>query len=158
MRSLWFLDCLVRVPDHGYAPDGRYSMHELTAPPGSQPPPHIHHDEDEGFYVLEGEVTLFTPDWARRLGPGEMAHGPQGVPHTFRAGAEGVRMLVVSAPAGFAGFIEEMSVPAERDALPVLSGPPDIVRLTEVAARHGIEFVGPPGALPAPARTVLGPA
>jgi len=152
MRSIWFLDCLVRVPEHGYAPDGRYAVLEFTAPAGSQPPPHIHHDEDEGFYVLDGEITLHTPDGALTLGPGEAAHGPQGVPHTVRAGAEGVRMLVISAPAGFADFVEEMGVPAERDALPVLSGPPDIVRLTEVAARHGIEFVGAPGTLPAPAR------
>jgi len=158
MRSIWFLDCLVRVPERGSAPDGRYAVHELTAPPGSQPPPHIHHNEDEGFYVLDGEITLYTPDGALTLGPGEMANGPQGVPHTFRAGPAGVRMLVIFAPAGFADFVEEIGVPAERDELPVMSGPPDMVRLTEVAARHGIEFVGPPGAVPAPAQAALGPA
>jgi quercetin dioxygenase-like cupin family protein len=150
MRSIWFLDCLVRMPAAGPAPDGRYAVLELTAPPGSQPPPHIHHNEDEGFYVLDGEATLFTPQGGQTLRPGDMAHGPQGVPHTLRAGPEGVRMLVISAPAGFADFVLELGVPAERDGLPVLEGPPDIVRLTEVAARHGIEFVGAPGTLPAP--------
>ena len=148
MTSIWFLDCLVRDPDPSAAADAPLALLEVTAPPGSQPPPHIHHNEDEGFYVLEGDVTLHTAHGERTLGPGEFAVGPRGVPHTYRAGARGVRMLVVSAPAGFAEFVREMGVPAEREELPVLEGPPDIVRLTEVAARHGIEFTGPPGTLP----------
>jgi quercetin dioxygenase-like cupin family protein len=150
MRSIWFLDCLVRDLSPDTAPDASYAMLELSAPPGSQPPPHIHHDEDEGFYVLDGEITLFDPEGEATLRPGEHLTTPRGVPHTFRAGPDGVRALVVSAPAGFAQFVRELGVPAEWDELPILDGPPDLVALTEVAARYGIEFVGPPGTLPPP--------
>ena len=148
MRSIWFLDCLVRDLSPDTDPDASYAMLELSAPPGSQPPPHIHHNEDEGFYVLDGEITLFGPEGETTLRPGEHLMTLRGVPHTFRAGPAGVRALVVSAPGGFAQFVRELGVPAEADELPLLDGPPDLVALTEVAARHGIEFVGPPGALP----------
>lgn len=150
MTSIWFLDCLVRDPDPAATADAPLALLEITAPPGSQPPPHIHHNEDEGFYVLDGDITLYTADGQTTLAPGQFAVGPRGIPHTYRAGERGVRMLVVSTPAGFAEFVREMGVPAARDEVPVLEGPPDIARLTEVAARHGIEFTGPPGALPRP--------
>ena len=151
MRSIWFLDCLFRDLSPDTDPDASYALLELSAPPGSQPPPHIHHNEDEGFYVLDGEITLFGPDGETTLRPGEHLTTPRGVPHTFRAGPDGVRALVISAPGGFARFVRDFGVPAERDELPTLDGPPDLAALTEVAARNGIEFVGPPGALPAPA-------
>lgn len=150
MHSIWFLDCLIRVLSGSDGPEGRYAVLEITAPAGSHPPPHVHHNEDEGFYVLEGELTLYTPGHEVTLPPGAFANGPQGVPHTFRVGPEGVRMLVISAPAGFVAFVQELGVPAERDEPPVLDGPADLVRLAEVAARHGIEFVGAPGTVPAP--------
>jgi quercetin dioxygenase-like cupin family protein len=148
MTSIWFLDCLVRDPAPAIAGTDPVGVLEMTAPPGSQPPPHVHHDEDEAFYVLEGEVTLFTSEGETTLGPGGFAVGPRGVPHTFRAGGSGVRMLVISTPAGFVDFVRELGVPAAREELPTLDGPPDVVALTEVAARHGIEFTGPPGTLP----------
>jgi len=149
MDSIWFLDCLIRDLSPGSAPDASYAVLEMTAPPGSQPPPHIHHNEDEGFYVLDGEITLFTPEGEKTLRPGHHLTAPRGVPHTVRAGPQGVRALVVSAPGGFAAFVRELGVPARHEGLPVLEGPPDLVALTQAAARNGIEFVGPPGALPA---------
>lgn len=151
MRSIWFLDCLMRDLSPDSAPDASYAVLEMTAPPASQPPPHIHHNEDEGFYVLEGEITLFSPEGEATLRPGEHLTSPRGVPHTFRAGPEGVRALVISAPGGFAAFVRELGVTAARDELPTLDGPSDPVALSEAAARNRIEFVGPPGALPAAA-------
>lgn len=147
MDAIWFLDCLVRDLSDGSAP---YAVLELTAPAGSQPPPHIHHHEDEGFFVLEGDITVFTPQGATHLAPGGFVNGPRGVPHTYRAGEAGARMLVISAPRGFADFVRELGVPAETETLPVLDGPPDLERLVAVAARHGIEFTGAPGTVPRP--------
>ncbi len=82
MTSIWFLDCLVRDPAPAIAGPAPQGVLEMTAPPGSQPPPHVHHDEDEGFYVLEGEVTLFTPEGETTLGPGEFAVGPRSLIHS----------------------------------------------------------------------------
>jgi cob(I)alamin adenosyltransferase len=58
-------------------------------------------------------------------------------------------MLCVSAPAGFVDFVRAVGRPAEREALPVLDGPPDVDLLIREAANHGITMVGPPGTVPA---------
>jgi mannose-6-phosphate isomerase-like protein (cupin superfamily) len=148
MRSIWFFGCLVRDLSPQAGAGSGYALLEITAPPGSQPPPHIHHREDEGFYVLEGEMSVFTAAGGTTLRPGDHLTGPRGVAHTSRAGPRGVRKLVISAPGGFADFVREVGVPAARDELPPPEGPPEVGAITEAAARRGIEFVGPPGALP----------
>jgi mannose-6-phosphate isomerase-like protein (cupin superfamily) len=150
MDSYWFLDSLVRVHVRGEDTDGRYSVVESLEPSGHQPPPHIHHDDDEGFYVLEGEITVYAGEQETVVGPGAFLNAPRGVPHTFRVtSAEPARMLVTSAPARFDAFVRDVGEPAARDELPVLDGPPDVERLVAIAARHGIEILGPPGLLPA---------
>jgi mannose-6-phosphate isomerase-like protein (cupin superfamily) len=60
MRSIWFFGCLVRDLSPRAGAGSGYALLEITAPPGSQPPPHIHHRDDEGFCVLEGEMSVFT--------------------------------------------------------------------------------------------------
>jgi mannose-6-phosphate isomerase-like protein (cupin superfamily) len=150
MDSYWFLDTLVRVHVRGEETGGRYSVVEALEPPGHQPPPHVHHDDDEGFYVLEGEITVWAGDEETVLGPGDFLNAPRGVPHTFRVtSTRPARVLVTSAPARFDAFVREFGTPAERDELPVLDSPPDVERLVATAARHGVEILGPPGMLPA---------
>ncbi len=55
-------------------------MVEMLAPPGDQPPLHRH--QDEGFYVLEGELSLWAGDEHVVLRAGQFANAPRGVPHT----------------------------------------------------------------------------
>ncbi len=149
-RSIWFLDTLVRIHSDGEQTGDRSALLESIAPSGHQPPPHVHHHEDETFFVLEGELTVHTPTDAIVVGPGESAFAVRGVPHTFAVTSPGAaRFLVTSTPAGFERFVEAFGTPAERDALPVLDGPPDAERLARVAAEHGIDLLGPPGMLPA---------
>jgi|tagenome__1003787_1003787.scaffolds.fasta_scaffold20846951_2 mannose-6-phosphate isomerase-like protein (cupin superfamily) len=149
MNSYWFLDTLVRVHVRGEDTDGRYSVVECLAPAGHQPPPHVHHDDDEGFYVIEGEITVYAGDDETVLGPGDFLNAPRGVPHTFRVtSAERARVLVTSAPARFDAFVRALGEPATRDELPVLDGSPDVERLVATAARYGVEILGPPGMLP----------
>jgi mannose-6-phosphate isomerase-like protein (cupin superfamily) len=155
MDTYWFLDTLVRVHADADSTGGRLGLAECIAPAGHQPPPHVHHREDEGFYVLEGEITVYTPDEEVVLGPGAFLNAPRGVPHTFRVSSpERARWLVTSSPAGFEAFVRDYGQPAARDELPLLDGPPDVERLVAIAAGHGIEILGPPGMLPAelPAR------
>ena len=145
MERLWFIANLVEVLE---ARDG-YSLVRVHCPPGDQPPLHVHEHEDEGFYVLEGSVTLWAGDEPPiKLVPGEYALAPHGVPHTYRAGDAGAVMLVTSAPGNFVPFLREAGEPALRPELPVLDGPPDPERLARIAASHGITILGPPGMLP----------
>jgi quercetin dioxygenase-like cupin family protein len=147
----WFLANLVYVHLHGDAAGGRLGVVEVVMPPGDEPPLHIHHGHDESFYVLEGELTLYLPGEERTLRAGEFTLAPRGVPHIYRAGEAGARALVHSSPAGFEAFVEEMSVIAGAAELPAPAGPPSpeqARRLTDVAATHGIEILGPPGLRP----------
>jgi hypothetical protein len=109
-------------------------------------------EQDEGFYVLEGELTLFVAGGeARRLRAGDFALAPRGVPHAYRAGEDGARALVQSSPSGFEAFVESMSRPAEGPGLPELAGPPSpeqAAHLAAVAADHGIDILGPLGTRP----------
>ena len=114
------------------------------------PPPHVHDRDAEGCFVLEGEVTIYGSAGERVLRPGQGAHLPAGEPHTFRVtSAEPARMLLISAPAGFADFVRAVGRPAASETLPVLDGPPDVDAFAAAAEQHGITFVGPPGAVPA---------
>ena len=150
MHSYRFLDTLVRVHVSGEDTDGRYGAVEYLGPAGHQPPPHVHHDDDEGFYVIEGEITVFVGEDEIVLGPGEFRNAPRGVPHTVRVTSpDPARVLVTSAPARFDAFVREFGEPTDSDELPVPEGPPDVERLIATAARHGIEILGPPGMLPA---------
>lgn len=114
---------------------------ELTAiPAGDMPPLHVHHSHDEGFYVLDGEMTLHMPDERSvTLRAGDFFLAPRGVPHTYRVSDEGpAAWLCLSTPAGFDHFVAEVGALAEQDPAAV----------TAVGARHGIEILGPPGARP----------
>jgi quercetin dioxygenase-like cupin family protein len=150
-QPLWFLQDLVTIHLRGEDNDGRIGLVESTMPPHDEPPLHVHREHDEGFYVLEGEVTVFLPGEEHVLRAGEFLLAPRGVPHTYRAGDAGARALVHSSPAGFEAFVEAVSQPADAPVLPEPAGPPtpeQAARLTAVAAEHGIEILGPPGMRP----------
>jgi quercetin dioxygenase-like cupin family protein len=145
--QLWFGNTLVSFPvPHGAGGDG-VSVMESVAPCGDSPPLHIHHDEDEIFHVVEGDLTLLVGGETLRLGPGQTALAPQGVAHTYRVASEQARWLVVTANGSFERFVRAASRPAERPALPEPSGPPspdEHRELAELCAGFGIELVGPP--------------
>ena len=115
----------------------------MDKPAGEMPPLHVHRNEDEGFYVLGGELTLYLPGDSVTLRAGEFFLAPRGVPHTYEVGADGARVLVSSVPSGFERFVADV---AALDAV-------DPATLTAVAAAHGIDILGPPGARPLPLST-----
>jgi quercetin dioxygenase-like cupin family protein len=146
-EAFWFAGQLATVKISGAETEGRWTLVEFEAPPGNGPPLHVHRDDDESFYVIDGEITFYLGDAVIEARAGSFAFAPRGVPHTFVVGGEApARYLVVSAPAGFERFVSEASVPAEsRTIPPPPDGPPDAAALVALAARHGIEILGPPG-------------
>ena len=113
------------------------------------PPLHVHRRDDETFYVLEGELTLFVAGEQIVLGPGQAALAPRDVPHAYRVESEEARWLVITTPAGFDAFVREVAEPAPADELPPAGRPFDPAVLGQAAANVGIEILGAPGALPA---------
>ncbi|MDA0174700.1 cupin domain-containing protein [Solirubrobacter taibaiensis] len=145
MERIWFIANLAEVLDD--RPD--VSLVRMHHPADDMPPLHVHADDDEGFYVLSGSLTLWVGAAEPvTLGPGEYALAPHGIPHTYRAGTEGAVALVTSTPGTFASFVREAGEPAARPEPPVLDGPPDAERLGQIAAAHGVTILGPPGMLP----------
>jgi quercetin dioxygenase-like cupin family protein len=134
-----FLSNRVRILADGASTSGAFGLVEtLSAPPGSMPPLHVHDHTDEGFYVLEGELTLYTPGDRLTLRAGDYVLAPHGVPHTYRVGEHAARWLTMSLPAGHEAFVAAVSA---------LTAPaPE--RLARIAADHGIEILGPPRTLP----------
>jgi quercetin dioxygenase-like cupin family protein len=81
--------------------NGEYAMWEATVPPGGGPPPHVHGREEEGFFILEGEIT-FTVNGERVVATaGSFANMPVGTPHSFKnESGQPAKMLISVAPAG----------------------------------------------------------
>lgn len=124
----------------GEATDGRFCLMEhLALPAGTASPYHMHHNEDEAFYVLDGHVRfVFGGQWLN-AGPGTWVYGPREIPHGFKVvGSQSARMLLMCAPAGFEKFAVELSSPI--DAPP---GPPDMQKLIAAAARFNVDILGP---------------
>ena len=144
MTDLWFLRNRVHVHISGVQTDGALALLESTGPAGDRTPLHVHHVDDEGFYVLEGQLTLWVGDEEHVLRAGESILAPRGVPHTLRVDTD-ARWLITSTPAGFEAFVRAIATP-EPAALP------DPEELARVASQHGIEILGPPGMLPAELR------
>ena len=115
------------------------------------PPLHVHHRDDEAFYVLDGELSLFVAGEQFVLATGQAALAPRGVPHSYRVESEEAHWLVITTPAGFESFVREVAEPAPAEELPRAGRPHDPAVLAQAAAKVGIEILGPPGALPAAA-------
>jgi mannose-6-phosphate isomerase-like protein (cupin superfamily) len=147
-RALWFYGDLVTVHVTGTETGGRFCLLEFLKPPGEWTPLHVHRDSDQTQFLLEGEVTVHLPGRSVVLGPGECLTTPMNVPHTECVTSPGpARVLDVNAPSGFDAFVAAAGEPATSLTLPAKDEPPDLERLTALAAEHGIEVLGPPGDL-----------
>jgi quercetin dioxygenase-like cupin family protein len=141
----WFLDTLAWVRATGDTTEGRLSLVEYFAPPGSESPWHVHRTEDESFYVIEGSMTLIVGEEHKliSLGTGGYAFGPRNIPHGFRVSSDHpARMLFMTTGGDFAKFVLEASQPASRLSLPEPTAP-DIPRLVQIADRHNLGILGP---------------
>jgi len=139
-QQRWFFGMLAEVKASAADTAGQYTLVEITAPPGLEAPLHVHYTEDEGFYVLEGNVTIVVGDETVDLASGQHTFGPRNVPHRFTVGSEGARMIWVLTPGGFENLIEAASVPAETPTVP----PPSVVppeNIAEILRTHGNEVL-----------------
>ena len=85
---------------------------------GNKPPPHIHHREDETFYIVEGEMTATVGGQEIKGSSGSVIFAPRGIVHSFEINSEQIRVLVLLTPAGLEGYFKECSVPAAAMTMP----------------------------------------
>ncbi len=128
------------------AETGAYTLVELKAPQGFAIPVHYHEGEEEGFYVAQGEVTIYLGNDERTLAAGGFAMAPRGVPHAFRLETpDATLVLLVSPGPAHEAMFREMGEPATARSIPEAPAmPPDVPELAKIAARHGTQIVGPP--------------
>lgn len=108
-------------------------------PPGFGSPYHVHHREDESFYVIDGEVAFVVDGQWHHAGPGTFVHGPRAIPHGFAViGTRPARMLLLATPGGFEQFVVALRTPL--DSAPER---PDMAALMAAAAHHGVDILGP---------------
>jgi len=154
----WGLGDGVTILASGKETNGAFAQVEGLLAPGGEAPPHIHHREDETFYVLEGSVELRLGEVTYVVEPGDYIQVPRGTVHSLRnVGEHTARALVTFVPAGLEGFFAEVYQPvAGRTALP-LPPPPDLMdRMRQAAPRYGCEFLEMGLPLQSPADTEPG--
>lgn len=98
---------------------GAYSLHENVLPPGSPGPrPHIHHNHEEAFYILEGELTMRVGTHTFKAAAGSFLIVPRGMVHQpSNPGNQPARVLLIFSPAGMEHFFidaAEKRIPLQR--------------------------------------------
>ena len=144
-RSVWYSGWLLTFLATGEDTRGQFALMEQVARKGNVPPRHIHHREDETFYVVEGEMTFSVGDETIKATPGTMVFAPRDIPHSFTIDSEEVRILVMVSPAGAEGFFKECSVPAPSMTVPPPAEVPysEIQKMMALAPGYGFEFMPP---------------
>jgi quercetin dioxygenase-like cupin family protein len=143
--AIWHLDTLKTFKALAEDTGGRLTAWEELLPHRSSPPLHVHHEDDEAWYVLDGQLTFQVGDFSWTVGTGAFVWAPRGLPHTFRVDSPTARMLALAVPGGFGRFALATGLPADSPGLPPPpDGPPDIAGLVATAREHGMEILGPP--------------
>jgi len=121
---------------------GQMTIIEVTEPPGTEAPLHVHHNEDEAFWVLDGDVTFEIGQTTIEAHAGDYAFGPRHIPHRYAVGEAGCRMLFMLTPGGFEDLVMAMSEPAGARTLPPPSSEePDMAQIKAIAEAHGGEVL-----------------
>ena len=142
--SVWSLGGRFTIKLDEALSDGRVALFEAVAFRSTEPPLHVHHCEDEAWYVLDGRMTFHVDGEAHVATSGSFVFAPMGLPHSFTVDVEPTRVLVLTSPAGFEHFALELGSPTSSDTPPAGLAMPGPDEIGPVGARYGIEVIGPP--------------
>jgi quercetin dioxygenase-like cupin family protein len=125
--------------------DGHYAQWEAIVSPGGGPPPHVHSRENEGFYILEGEITFQIGEERIVATSGTFANMPIGTPHSFKNESDRTaKVLITIAPAGLEEMFFEtgLVLPQGATTAPTTTRE-EIEKLMEAAPRYGMKILVP---------------
>jgi quercetin dioxygenase-like cupin family protein len=135
-QTISFLGELYHLRVAGHDTGGQFAVIETRGSRGHGSPMHVHRVDSETFVVLDGELRVVVDGQEYRPGAGCAAVLPAGRPHGFVVISDSARYLTLHHGPGFADFM--------IDASAAVGATPDPALLSDVAARHGIDIVGPP--------------
>jgi quercetin dioxygenase-like cupin family protein len=122
--------------------DGAFTVFENISLPGNGPPPHLHENEDESIYVIDGEFEILLGVKTMRAEPGAFVFVPKGTVHGFRCIGDGPgKVLVHYTPGGIEGFFREAGVPATNDGPAPSVDITEITRTEVVGKRYGLRVI-----------------
>jgi quercetin dioxygenase-like cupin family protein len=125
-QAYWVMGDLFTYLVTGAESGGSFFSLEASVGPGNGPPPHVHHLEEEQFYVLDGELTFWVGDQKLEVSAGDFIHIPRGTVHSFKNGARPAKLFSTFSPAGIEGFFREAGEPVEDRSAP----PPPVTPAT----------------------------
>jgi quercetin dioxygenase-like cupin family protein len=146
-EARWWSDGLAIIKATAADTAGQMTILEMTEPPNCAAPLHVHRNEDEGFWILEGSATFEVGDQTTEARAGDYLFGPRDIPHRFTTGPDGCRMLFILTPGGFEDLLRVISRPARSRTLPPTgedTPPPsneDMQRMQAAIQAHGCELL-----------------
>lgn len=147
-EALWHMGALDVLKATGAETAGQLWAMEQRFRRGGAAPMHVHRNEDEAWFVLEGRFTVVVGGETLTAEPGDFVWGPRDVPHGIAVDSPTGRLLALGTPAGFEHFFRQTGAPAPALDLPAPpSGPPtpeQAAALAAAAAELGVELLGPP--------------
>ena len=153
-EALWWSGAQITVKATAEQTGGEFFLIEEFVPRGTATPLHVHPEDDEMFYILEGELTFYlgdgqtVPRQTVHASAGSFLHIPKGYfPHAFRVNSETARFLVRTTPK-HEQFFRAAAEPARSRTIPSPE-PLDMEKVRAAGAEYGVEILGPPpGAQP----------
>jgi quercetin dioxygenase-like cupin family protein len=142
--NVWWKDGRIAIKAGSVETGGAFAQIETDDPRGSGPPRHLHHNEDEMFYILEGEVTALVGEQRIDLGAGDYLFAPRGIAHSYVIRSERARMLVTLSPAGPEEMFVSLGVPVTGAEPPTDTVMPPLEEMARLFARYDYEILGPP--------------
>jgi quercetin dioxygenase-like cupin family protein len=142
-EARWFFGGLATVKASSEQTGGRLSISEQVFPKGMATPLHSQPEDDETFYVLEGDLTFYLEDGLpSAASAGSFVHLPAGIAHAYQIDSETARVLNITTPQ-HESFFRAAGESAQARTLPP-QAPPDMDKLMAAANEHGVEILGPP--------------
>ena len=141
-EACWWFGTLAVIKTTAAETGGQLTIIEVTNPPGFEAPLHVHHRDDEGFWILEGSATFEVGDRTIEARAGDYLFGPRDIPHRYSVGHAGCRMLFIMVPGGMEDVVRATSEPAASRTLPPPPDEePDIGAIKEIVKEHGYELL-----------------
>jgi quercetin dioxygenase-like cupin family protein len=144
LSDVWWKGGRMAIKATGAETGGGFTQIETTDPHGAATPMHVHRNEDESFYVLEGEVRLIVDGERIDLCVGDYAFAPRGTTHGYVVVSERARMLTTLTPAGLEELFIALGEPVTGDEPPSPDRSPSIDEVARKFGAYGCEVVGPP--------------
>ena len=147
LANFWWKTGRMTVKAGGAETGHAFAQIESFDPRGTATPLHVHHNEDEAFYILEGEVTFLVGDERIDVAAGDFLFAPRDIPHAYVVRSERSRILSTISPAGIEQLFVSLGTPVAGADPPTDVVMPPMPEMARLFAAHGAEILGPPPTL-----------